>query len=161
AGAPAPRGLPFLGLESASGSGTHLLDALSAPGIFRKYELVLDVGDELGATGRWLATRFGCTSVVTSAGAEAIAAGRALTRRSGLGGQVRPGRSEAMALPFKDASFTHAWIVESLPRLRDPRGALVEAMRVVRPGGHLVIQDLVHRADAAPPVLGGWRVATS
>src|SRR5262249_18547490 len=48
---PPPRGQPYLGLESASGTGTQLLDALAAHGIFRKYELVLDVAGGLGATG--------------------------------------------------------------------------------------------------------------
>ena len=160
AGVPATRGLPYLGLESASGSGTHLLDELSARGIFRKYELVLDVGDDLGATGRWLAARLGCTAVVTAAGAEGIAAGRALTRRSRLSSQVRHVQTEAVALPFKYASFTHAWIVETLPRLQDARTALAELRRVVRPGGYLAVQDLVHRPDAAAPELPGWRFTT-
>src|SRR5205823_2071893 len=58
--APAPRGLAYLGLEGASGTGFHLLDALAARGIFRKYEFVLDVGAGLGGTSRWLAARLGC-----------------------------------------------------------------------------------------------------
>ena len=59
AAAPAPRGLPYLGLERPSGSGVQLLEALSTHGIFRKYELVLDLGGGLGATARWLAGRLG------------------------------------------------------------------------------------------------------
>jgi len=54
---PAPRGLPYLGLEHASGTNLNLLHALSTRGIFRKYELVLDVEAGLGGTSRWLAQR--------------------------------------------------------------------------------------------------------
>src|SRR5207244_721205 len=66
ASTPPPRGLPYLGLEPASGTGFHLLDALSARGIFRKYELVLEVGAGLGGRARWLAARSGCAVEVGS-----------------------------------------------------------------------------------------------
>ncbi len=50
--APPPRGMPYLGLESPTGTSVHLLDALSARGVFRKYELVLDLAVDLGASAR-------------------------------------------------------------------------------------------------------------
>jgi SAM-dependent methyltransferase len=159
AAAPAPRGLPYLALESASGTGTHLLDALSAHGIFRKYELVLDLAGGLGATGRWLAGRLGCSAVVTAEHAADAIAGAALTRRARLRSRVHHARAGSVALPFPDARFTHAWIVEMLPRLPDVPAALAEVFRVVRPGGHLAVQDLVGNSDAAP-ALRGWRIAT-
>src|SRR5213593_5236388 len=81
AAAPAPRALPYLGLEHASGTGFHLLDALSTRGIFRKYELVLDLAAGLGGTSRWLAARLGCEVVGTTATVAEAAAGHALTRR--------------------------------------------------------------------------------
>src|SRR5437867_2920676 len=87
--APAPRGLAYLGLEGASGTGFHLLDALAARGIFRKYEFVLDVGAGLGGTSRWLAGRLGCEVVGTAASRAEAEAGASLTRRAGLAAQVR------------------------------------------------------------------------
>jgi SAM-dependent methyltransferase len=157
---PAPRGLPCLALESDSGTGTHLLDALSTHGIFRKYEMVLDLGGGLGGTGRWLAGRLGCTAVVTAADAADAAAGRSLTRRAGLRGRVHHLPAAAHRLPFGDARFTHVWLVETLPRLRDVAGALAEAYRVVRPGGHVAVQDLVcPGSDAAGHVAGRQLVA--
>src|SRR5689334_1218354 len=116
---PPPRGLAYLGLEPASGTGFHLLDALAARGIFRKYELVLDLGAGLGGAARWLAARLGCEVVATAGdGAEAAAADR-LTRGARLGAQVRHVATRADALPLDDARFTHVWIVEALPRLPD------------------------------------------
>ena len=159
AGAPAPRGLPYLALESASGTGTHLLDALCAHGIFRKYELVLDLAGGLGATGRWLAGCRGCSAVVTAASPAVAAAGTVLTRRARLRTQVHHVYAPSAALPFRDARFTHAWVVETLPELPDVPAALAEVFRVVRPGGHLAVQDLVGDAEALP-TLRTWRVAT-
>src|SRR5712692_7984336 len=87
AATPAPRGLQYLGLERASGTGFHLLDALAARGIFRKYELVLDIGAGLGAASRWLAARLGCEVVGTTASAVEAAAARRLTRAARLSAQ--------------------------------------------------------------------------
>jgi SAM-dependent methyltransferase len=160
AAAPAPRGLPYLGLERPSGSGVQLLEALSTHGIFRKYELVLDLGGGLGPTARWLAGRLGCTAVVTTPDADAAAAGHTLTRRAALHGRVQHVCAEAETLPFGDARFTHVWVVETLPQIRDVAAALAEARRVVRPGGHLAMQELVAPDVGAAPVLDGWLFAT-
>ncbi len=159
AAAPAPRGVPYLGLESTSATGTHLLDGLSAHGIFRKYELVLDLAGELGGTGRWLAGRRGCRAVVTATEPAVAAAGAVLTRRARLAGQVHHVCAPPTALPVPDARFTHAWIVETLPELSDVPAALAETFRVVRPGGYLALQDLVGD-DAALPGVPSWHAAT-
>lgn len=160
AGAPAPRALPYLGLDHTSGTGFHLLDGLSARGIFRKYELVLDLGGGLGATARWLAGRLGCTAVVTTPNVHATAAGRVLTRRATLQAQVHHVCAGSGALPFADACFTHVWLVETLPQLDDAAAALAEAWRVVRPGGYLAMQEIVAPDPARAPVLEGWHFAT-
>src|SRR5436309_3324428 len=89
--APAPRGLAYLGLEGASGTGFHLLDALAARGICRKYEFVLDVGAGLGGTSRWLAGRLRCEVVGTAASRAEAEAGASLTRRAGLAAALADG----------------------------------------------------------------------
>jgi SAM-dependent methyltransferase len=160
AAVPAPRGLPYLGLERPSGSGVQLLETLSTHGIFRKYELVLDLDGGLGPTARWLVGRLGCTAVVTTRNADTAHAGRTLTRRARLQGQVHHVCARTEALPFADARFTHVWLVETLPQVDDAPAALAEARRVVRPGGYLAMQDLVTPDPARAPALEGWRFAT-
>jgi SAM-dependent methyltransferase len=156
---PAPRGLPHLGLELASGTGLHLLDALAARGIFRKYELVLDLGAGLGGASRWLAARLGC-EVVATGDVDEAAAGRRLTRAARLSSQVRTVAADAPALPFRDGRFTHVWLVEALPRIADPLAALRDAYRVVRRGGTLAVQDLVRTGRPCAPI-PGWSPATA
>src|SRR5213596_2258723 len=146
AAAPSPRGLPYLGLEHPSGTGFHLLDALAARGIFRKYEFVLDLGAGLGGTA------------ASRAEAEA---GESLTRRTGLSAQVRLVPADPAALPFRAAHFTHVWILEALPRLPDPTAALREAHRVLRRGGTLAIQDLVCPDAVRAAAIPGWTPATA
>src|SRR5579885_2429849 len=66
AAAPPPPALPYLGMDRPTDTSFHLLDELAARGIFRKYELVLDVGAGLGSSARWLAARRGCEVVATA-----------------------------------------------------------------------------------------------
>jgi 2-polyprenyl-3-methyl-5-hydroxy-6-metoxy-1,4-benzoquinol methylase len=44
-----------------------------------------------------------------------------------------------LALPYRDGSFDVVLSTEVIEHTMDPRGALVELARVVRPGGHLVV----------------------
>jgi ubiquinone/menaquinone biosynthesis C-methylase UbiE len=154
---PLPRGLPFLALDHPSGTALHLLEGFARRGIFRKYEHVLDVGAGLGATARWIAERLGCTAIATAASTTTIRAGRRLTRQAGLDGQVTHVATDAARLPFRDAAFTHVWIVEQLATVAAPERLLAEARRVVRPGGYLAAQELV-ATDGAATGTDRWRV---
>ena len=158
---PAPRGLPYLGLEHASGTSLDLLHTLSTRGIFRKYELVLDVEAGLGGTARWLAQRLGCEVVGTAATMHEAAAATDLARRARLSAHVRSVAADPAALPLQASRFTHVWIVEALPRLAAPERALAEAARVLRHGGMLAIQDLVLADAQADVPIAGWRFATA
>src|SRR5262249_40258978 len=158
ASAPPPRGLPYLGLEHASGTGLHLLDGLSTRGILRTYELVLDLAAGLGGGSRWLAARLGCEVVATTTDAAEARAATELTRRARLTAQVRALAARDTRLPFRDGVFTHVWILESLPRLADPAATLAESHRVVRRGGTLAVQDLVVD-DGEATLVPGWAFA--
>ena len=48
---------------------------------------------------------------------------------------------QAEALPFADASFDGAWADRTVQHLADPGRALAELVRVIRPGGRLVVVD--------------------
>jgi len=158
--APPPRGLPYLGLEHASGTAFHLLDALAARGIFRKYELVLDLGAGLGATSRWLAARLGCEVIGTADDVAEAIAGNGLTRRAGLAARVRVVPAEPAALPVRSASFTHVWAVETLARMPGAEAVLREAHRALRRGGTLALQELAPSNRAPAPAIPGYRPAS-
>jgi SAM-dependent methyltransferase len=68
----------------------------------------------------------------------------------------RPGvRFEAMDahhLAFADASFDTVCISNSLHHFEDPAPVLAEMLRVLRPGGHLVVNEM-YRDDQSEPQL--------
>lgn len=71
-------------------------------------------------------------------------------RREGVAERVIVETGDARALPFSDASFDRVvshWVVHNLPDAADRSQALEEMLRVLRPGGVLVLADIAHHAE--------------
>ncbi|MET0153493.1 MAG: class I SAM-dependent methyltransferase [Candidatus Binatia bacterium] len=138
---PAPRDLPFFGLDHPGSATAERLERLSDLGIFRFYERVLDLAAGLGGPARWLARRRGCTVVSFDRSRERAVASRLLVVRAHLDRAVRVGVAAFESLPATGAAFTHAWSVEALGEEADTRAIFAELFRVVRPGGQVALQE--------------------
>ncbi|MCJ2134754.1 class I SAM-dependent methyltransferase [Methylobacterium sp. J-026] len=95
---------------------------------------ILDIGCGGGTLAKRL-TEDGAAVTGIDPGAAALAAARAA---------VPAARFEAAtgeALPFPDASFDGAVLLNALHHVPDPAAALVEAARVLAPGGRLVVVE--------------------
>lgn len=166
---PAPRDLPFFGLDHSAGTGSKLLDRLSELGIFRIYERVLDLSAGLGGPARWLARRRGCHVFSFDRDRERAAASRLLVRRAHLDAAVTVGVARFASLAVPSDAFTHAWSVEALRAEERKQPVFDELFRVVRAGGHVAVQEWVRtkaapalslgRYDAAEAYVGGLRDA--
>jgi ubiquinone/menaquinone biosynthesis C-methylase UbiE len=140
---PPPATLPFFGLDLPEGTSARRLESLSAMGIFRQYERVLEVPTRLGGAARWLATRHGCRVVSFGSDPRAARAAGRLTRQAGLEGRVAFAVADLATLPVAKGSFTHAWSPAGLRR-EGPRSAVFrELWRALRPGGQVGLQELV------------------
>ena len=60
---------------------------------------------------------------------------------------VEPVLGEAEQMPFQDSSFDLVTIVNSLHHVADMQAALAEMVRVVTPGGRIVVQDYLADED--------------
>ena len=124
---------------------------------------VLDLGSGMGVMARELARRgFEVESVDVSAEEQEVAA--SLTKGSGIETRIRFTPADGAALPFPDASFGAAVSLNVLHHLADGASVLREAVRVVRPGGVVVLADFsaegfdfaarVHTAEGAVHPVG-------
>jgi ubiquinone/menaquinone biosynthesis C-methylase UbiE len=118
-----------------------LLDHM-APGID---DIALDVAGGTGIVSRALANDVARVVVVDSTPAmieegRRHAASERLTNLEFVRGAVA-------SLPFADAAFTLVFARFVLHHLIDPRQALAEMVRVCRPGGRVVVMDLVASTD--------------
>jgi ubiquinone/menaquinone biosynthesis C-methylase UbiE len=63
--------------------------------------------------------------------------------RRGVGARMTATQGDAQALPYTDAAFDGAYIVLALGEVPDQVAALRELARVVRPGGRVVVGELL------------------
>jgi SAM-dependent methyltransferase len=94
----------------------------------------LEVGAGTGADALELASRY----QVSVVGADVSGTMIDEARRRGLVDAVV---ADAHALPFSSQSFDGAWADRTFQHLDDPTTALHELVRVVRPGGRIVLAD--------------------
>lgn len=135
-------------LEQATGALTErMLERLHGIGPGMR---VLDVGCGTGAPAQAIARRFGCAVTGISPSAACIGFARAAIP-GGLAGLLHFELGDAQDLAFAGQSFEAAWVMESSHLMLDKRKLFAELRRVLKPGGHVVLCDVVQRRELALP----------
>jgi SAM-dependent methyltransferase len=104
---------------------------------------VLDLGAGIGGPARLLAERFDCWVTGLDLTAAYCRAARDLTARIGLAERVDFVCGDGTALPFADNGFDLVWTQHAAMNIPDKVGLYGEIARVLRPGGRLVLHDVV------------------
>lgn len=104
---------------------------------------LLDIASGAGTTAMLAARELGCEAVGLDYGAGAVAGARAEAAAQGLAGSVGFVEGDAEALPFERGSFDVAICECALCTFPDKATAVAEMRRVLRPGGRLVLSDVV------------------
>lgn len=110
---------------------------------------VLDVGCGIGGSSRILAREYGFAVTGITISSEQVKRAQQLTPAD-IHAQFRV--DDAMALSFPDASFDVVWSVEAGPHMPDKAIFAKELMRVLKPGGVLVLADWNQRDDRQIPL---------
>jgi MPBQ/MSBQ methyltransferase len=113
---------------------------------------VLDVGCGIGGSSRILAEAYGFAVTGITISPQQVKRAQALTP-DGLNAQFKV--DDAMALSFPDASFDVVWSIEAGPHMPDKAVFARELLRVLKPGGVLVVADWNQRDDRQTP-LNAW-----
>lgn len=107
---------------------------------------VLDVASGDGVLAELIAER-ARRVVCVDISAKVLAAAR---QRIGDPSNVEFTRADMRALPYRDASFDHVFLMHALSYARKPEQVIAEAARCLRPNGRLVIATLnAHGHEAA------------
>ncbi|MGB3493591.1 MAG: methyltransferase domain-containing protein [Elainellaceae cyanobacterium] len=110
---------------------------------------VLDVGCGIGGSSRILARdyEFSVTGVTISP--QQVKRAQDLTPQD-LDAKFKV--DDAMSLSFPDGSFDVVWSIEAGPHMPDKAGFARELLRVLKPGGILVVADWNQRDDRQKPL---------
>ncbi|WP_169927036.1 methyltransferase domain-containing protein [Brunnivagina elsteri] len=110
---------------------------------------VLDVGCGIGGSSRILARDYGFAVTGITISAQQVKRAIELTPE-GVSAQFQV--DDAMALSFPDGSFDVVWSIEAGPHMPDKAVFAKELMRVLKPGGVLVVADWNQRDDREIPL---------
>jgi MPBQ/MSBQ methyltransferase len=113
---------------------------------------LLDVGCGIGGSSRILARDYGFAVTGITLSPQQVKRARELTPPEV---DARFQIADAMALPFPDASFDVVWSVEAGPHMPDKAQFARELVRVLKPGGILLVADWNQR-DARRIPLNFW-----
>ncbi|PSB28742.1 methyltransferase domain-containing protein [Chlorogloea sp. CCALA 695] len=105
---------------------------------------VLDVGCGIGGSSRILAQDYGFAVTGITISPQQVERAQQLTSQEQ---NVQFLVDDAMALSFPDASFDVVWSIEAGPHMPDKGVFATELMRVLKPGGVLVVADWNQRDD--------------
>lgn len=110
---------------------------------------VLDVGCGIGGSSRILAKDYGFSVTGITISPQQVQRAQELTPE---GVDATFAVDDAMNLSFPDGSFDVVWSIEAGPHMPDKAVFARELMRVVKPGGRLVMADWNQRDDRDVPL---------
>ncbi|MEM9905491.1 MAG: methyltransferase domain-containing protein [Cyanobacteria bacterium P01_D01_bin.44] len=110
---------------------------------------LLDVGCGIGGSSRILARDYGFDVTGVTISPQQVQRAQQLTP-AGVNAKFQV--DDAMALSFPDGSFDVVWSVEAGPHMPDKAVFARELMRVLKPGGVLVLADWNQRDDRRVPL---------
>lgn len=102
---------------------------------------VLEVGCGVGATACYLAKAYGCNVVGADLRESMVARANERAQREGVEDKVEFRVADAQELPFDDALFDVVFCESVATFIEDKQGVIGEYARVVKPGGHVGVNE--------------------
>lgn len=107
---------------------------------------VVDVGCGIGGSSRHIVRKYtGSTAKGITLSPYQAHRGNELAKEQGLSDQASFQVADALNMPFNDSAFDLVWSLESGEHMPDKQKFVNELMRVVAPGGRIILVTWCHR----------------
>lgn len=133
---------PNLTLDEATDA---LIDKMASLGEISDRASVLDVGCGIGSPAFYLHRKFGCDISGISTSEAGIAEAQQESRNRGYDSKVRFRLGDGLNNGFDDESFDVVWVMESSHLMPNKKYLLAECLRVLKPGGVMLLCDVMLR----------------
>jgi 27-O-demethylrifamycin SV methyltransferase len=133
--------------ESLEAATANLTVLMAEKGALGDGLAVLDVGCGIGSPACFLAQRFGCVVTGISTSVTGVEHARRRAQETGCADRASFVVADGMNNCLADASFDRAWILEASHLMPRKDLLLSECARVLRPGGRMVLCDIIQRRD--------------
>ncbi|MBN2798785.1 MAG: class I SAM-dependent methyltransferase [Deltaproteobacteria bacterium] len=135
------------GGEPLSEATTALTRQMAALAAFQPGAAVLDVGCGTGSPACHVAAHYGVSVLGISTSVEGISAAKERAARLDLSERVRFEVRNGMNNGLPSNGFDRVWVMESSHLMDDKAALLRECARALRPGGRLVLCDVIRRRE--------------
>lgn len=125
----------------------RLTERMAAAAAFSPDDEVLDVGCGTGAPACELARTHGVRVVGITPSEVGVTAATARAADAGLADRASFVVADGMDNRRPDQSFDRVWVLESSHLMRDRAALVAECARVLRPGGRMVLCDIIRRRE--------------
>ncbi len=128
-----------------------------------KGSVLLDAGCGIGGSSRVLAEKFGLQVVGIDLAQDFIDTARTLTQWCGLDktAAIRFHQGSVTDLPFENNGFDAVLCQHILVNIQDKAKALAEFYRVLKPGGKLILHEIIDGPGPAPLMPVPWAADTA
>ena len=134
-------------LEAAT---SNLIDAMADLSASMKGARVLDVGCGIGGPAIHLVEKYHCHVTGISVSSVGIDRARENASKRDLGESLNFELGDAMQMGFEDETFDVAWVMESSHLMPDKPRLISECLRVLKPGGSILLCDLMLTRQLSP-----------
>jgi 27-O-demethylrifamycin SV methyltransferase len=141
------------GNESLSEATAALTDRMVEAARLQPGLRVLDVGCGNGAPGCFLAATFAVNVVGITTSKVGISLANERAAAAGLTGEASFELRDGTDNGYPDESFDRVWVLESSHLMRERDKLMSECARVLRPGGRMVLCDIVRKREIPFPEL--------
>ncbi len=120
---------------------TNMNTKLAAVVGITKNDYILDAGCGVGGSSIFLAKQFGCRVKGITLSAKQVATARANAKDNKASDKAEFEVANFTATGFPDESFDVVWAIESVCHVAEKADFLIEAHRILKKGGRLILAD--------------------
>ncbi len=135
----------------------HLLEKTS----LQQNDKVLDIGCGIGGTGRFIADQYAVSVRGIDLTPEYIETAKVLNNWVSLSNRIDVVAGDATALPYADEDFDAAIMLHVGMNIAEKPRLFSEIHRVLRPGGHFSLYDVMGKSDATFELPVPWATDSS